>query len=108
VNAAELLVKARTDAGLTQAELAARVGTTQSSIARTESGRTSPTVERLDLLVRACGATLAIEIDRSSVPDLSIVAANRRLSPQQRWDKAIVHANFALDLRSAMRATRRP
>lgn len=38
---------ARQEAGLTQAELAARLGTTQSAIARLERGGVTPTVETL-------------------------------------------------------------
>jgi ribosome-binding protein aMBF1 (putative translation factor) len=40
------LVKARLRAGLSQAELAARMGTSQSAIARLESGQTLPTLLR--------------------------------------------------------------
>ena len=38
----EALVRARTTAKLTQAELAGRLGTTQSAVARLEGGRVSP------------------------------------------------------------------
>jgi transcriptional regulator with XRE-family HTH domain len=47
---ADLIVQARRTAGLTQRELATRAGTTQSSVARWESGRSEPafgTVVRL-------------------------------------------------------------
>ena len=44
--AAELL-KARLRAGLSQAELAARMGTSQSTIARLESGQTLPSTKAL-------------------------------------------------------------
>lgn len=36
---ADALIRARSDAGLTQQELAERMGTTQSAVARMESGR---------------------------------------------------------------------
>lgn len=41
------LIAARTRAGLTQAELAARMGTTQSAIARLESGAQLPSIKTL-------------------------------------------------------------
>jgi transcriptional regulator with XRE-family HTH domain len=41
----------RTDAGLTQEELAQRMGTTQSAIARMEGGGARPTLETLEKLV---------------------------------------------------------
>ena len=48
------LVKARLRAGLSQAELAARMGTSQSAIARLESGQTLPSTKTL---LRYAGAT---------------------------------------------------
>jgi transcriptional regulator with XRE-family HTH domain len=48
----------RTAAGYTQAQLARRAGTTQSMIARYESGAVSPTVGALARIVRACGQEL--------------------------------------------------
>ena len=41
------LLKARRRAGLSQAELAARMGTSQSAIARLESGQTLPSTKTL-------------------------------------------------------------
>jgi DNA-binding XRE family transcriptional regulator len=46
---------------LTQAELADRVGTTQSSIARIESGRSAPTLELLRKVADALGHQLTVE-----------------------------------------------
>jgi transcriptional regulator with XRE-family HTH domain len=48
----------RTAAGYTQAQLARRAGTTQSMIARYESGAVSPTIGALARIVRACGQEL--------------------------------------------------
>jgi ribosome-binding protein aMBF1 (putative translation factor) len=49
------LVAARLAAGLTQSELATRIGTTQSAIARLEGGTITPTVETLSRLADAVG-----------------------------------------------------
>lgn len=60
---AETVYNARHDAGLTQTELARRMGTTQSAIAAIESGSRTPTVELLQRLAHACGRKLTISID---------------------------------------------
>jgi len=54
------LVAARLAAGLTQSELAARIGTTQSAIARLESGTITPTVETLGSLADVVGLRFEI------------------------------------------------
>jgi DNA-binding XRE family transcriptional regulator len=58
----ELVREARKRAGLTQEDLAARAGTTQSAIARLEAGRTAPGFERVVSLVAACGMELRVNI----------------------------------------------
>ncbi len=58
----EAMLKARIEAGLTQAEVAARAGTTQSAIARLEGGRVSPTVETLRKYAKAVGKRLKVEM----------------------------------------------
>ena len=57
---ADLLWQTRTAARLTQRELAALVGTKQSSISRIEIGRVSPTIQTLTSLVNACGYELEL------------------------------------------------
>jgi uncharacterized protein len=57
---AELIRQARREARLTQADLAARVGTSQSAIARHEAGRTVPSLPTLERLLRACGRSLVL------------------------------------------------
>ncbi|HRP06935.1 MAG TPA: helix-turn-helix transcriptional regulator [Gemmatimonadales bacterium] len=65
-----LLATARHRAGLTQRELAERAGTAQSVVARIESGRTSPTFETLERLVRAAGSSLRLDLAEPPAPDL--------------------------------------
>jgi transcriptional regulator with XRE-family HTH domain len=57
-DAARLLRYARKRAGLTQRELAAKVGLAQSYVARIESSTLDPSVTSLSRLLRACGTTL--------------------------------------------------
>lgn len=58
----ELVFRLRTDAGLTQSELAGRMRTTQSAIARMEGGGTRPTLETLERLATAVGSDLVVGV----------------------------------------------
>ena len=61
----------RLAAGLTQATVADRMGTTQAAIARAESGRVSPRLDFVDRWARACGRPLTLVFgDRPMAPDL--------------------------------------
>lgn len=55
-----VLIGARIDAGLTQEELAQRMGTTQSAIARLESGTQIPTLDTLWRLAAVLGVDFTI------------------------------------------------
>jgi ribosome-binding protein aMBF1 (putative translation factor) len=59
--AAELL-RARLRAGLSQAELAARMGTGQSTIARLESGQTLPSTKTLLRYAEATGSKFRVRL----------------------------------------------
>jgi ribosome-binding protein aMBF1 (putative translation factor) len=61
---ARAVIKARVIAGLTQEQLAQRMETTQSVIARLESGRTRPSTQTLDRLASATGTRLKISFER--------------------------------------------
>ncbi len=60
---AQALIKARTGAGLSQAEIARRMGTTQSVIARLESGRRPPSIRTLEKFAQAVGGRLHLTIE---------------------------------------------
>jgi predicted nucleotidyltransferase/DNA-binding XRE family transcriptional regulator len=64
VTAGALLRRARKRAGLSQAELAARTGATQSVISAYESGRRQPAIPALAALVDAAGYDLALGLRR--------------------------------------------
>ena len=57
---ANVLLEARRLAGLSQRSLAARAGTSQSAIARYESGVTAPSLATLERLLAACGRQLRL------------------------------------------------
>ncbi len=57
------VTEARTRARLTQAELAARMKTTQSVVARLESGRAHPSTKTLERVAKATGNRLRISFE---------------------------------------------
>ena len=57
------VIAARTNAKLTQAELAERMKTTQSVVARLESGRTHPSTKTLEKIALATGTRLRISFE---------------------------------------------
>ena len=63
-------LKARADQGLTQAQVAERIGTTQSAVARMESGRGkhSPSLATLSRYADALGCKLEVRLVRRSRP----------------------------------------
>ena len=60
---ARALIEARRSAGFTQAELAARMKTTQSAVARLESGRIPPSTRTLQKVAKATGTRLRIRFE---------------------------------------------
>lgn len=58
----EFLILARTGAKLTQAEVAERMSTTQSAIARLEAGRVSPSIATLRRYAEATGYELRVDM----------------------------------------------
>lgn len=61
---ASALIGARAEAGLTQAELAERMGTTQSAIARMEGGKGRPSTTTLAKVAKATGTRLRVSFER--------------------------------------------
>lgn len=102
-DAGELLRQTRRQAGLTQQQLAARLGTTQSAIARMERRDANPTVGWLDRALRAAGSRLELGVPAPDV-DESQIRERLRLTPAQRLASfQASHSNLAALLRSARR-----
>src|SRR3954452_599108 len=80
----ELVREGRKRAGLTQRKLADRAGTTQSAIARLESGRTAPSLETVERLLRLCGLQLIVELAPYDDSDVLQAVALDGLTPEQR------------------------
>jgi transcriptional regulator with XRE-family HTH domain len=60
------IIKARMDAGLTQAEVAERMNTTQAVVARLEGGGRQPSTRTLRRFAEATGHKLKIAFERES------------------------------------------
>ncbi len=63
---ASAVIDVRSRAGLTQKELARKMGTTQPVVARLESGRTRPSMRTLERLAKATGSRLLIRFEPSA------------------------------------------
>ena len=57
------LIAARTQAGLTRGDVAARMGTTQSVVARIESGRGTPSMRTVQRFASAVGARAVVRME---------------------------------------------
>ena len=81
----EFVFRLRTEAGFTQGELAQRMGTTQSAIARMEGGGTRPTLGTLGKLATAIGSELVVGV----APGLS---ENRLIAKLVRVGHAVLRS----------------
>ena len=101
--AGRILRGARSRAGLSQRQLAARAGIPQESIARIEAGRVDPRMGTVDRLLEACGVglesapRLGIGVDRTQIRALL------RLTPSGRLAVAIENDRHLVELRRSIR-----
>jgi transcriptional regulator with XRE-family HTH domain len=103
MDSASIIREARLRAGLSQQELADRVGTTQSAVARWEAGRTHPSAETLGEVVEACGMKLVPMIMERDSSDASLIERTLGLTPEQRLDELVRMVDFIRAGRRAMR-----
>lgn len=95
-----MLHRARERAGLSQRELAARAGTSQSAIARYEAGAVQPSLATLERLVSACGQRLTVGLATEGSRDSHLTWLLLAQTPDERLASL---ARFA-----ALRASVRP
>lgn len=100
----DLVREARKRAGLTQQELAERAGTTQSAIARLETGKTSPSFEHVVALIRLCDLDLEVALVELDSEDLWQAEPLSRLTPAARVER---HDRVARQLMEFRRAGER-
>ena len=94
--------EARRRAHLTQDELARRVGTTQSAIARLERRGTEPSLRRTNELLRACGMDLDVRLLAVDDSDWSVARSNLALDVDARVRQHQAALRFARAGRAAM------
>lgn len=96
-----LIKEARRRAGITQTELARRLGTSQSVIARWESGRDEPSYRNLRRAVQACGFQIDIRLRPRDEHDSGLIAINLSMSPDQRLENLEGMIRFAAEASGA-------
>ena len=96
-----LVTTLRQNAGLTQAELARRAGTSQPAIARLEAGESSPSLATLDRLARAANCELDIRVVPRPAPDPVIAAYQRDI------DRTLLRQNLRLTVDQRIRTLQR-
>lgn len=99
----DLVREARRRAGLTQRELGERAGTTQSAIARIETGRSTPTFDTVLRLLRLCGLDLDIMLVERDDSDWAQVQELLRLPAAERVSHGVRTANTMLRIQGKAR-----
>jgi transcriptional regulator with XRE-family HTH domain len=89
-------------ANQTQAELAARLDTTQSAIARLERGTNEPAFARVIAAVRACGWELVPRLTAVDDSDWSVASGNLLVDADERVRRHAAALRFARAGREAL------
>lgn len=85
VSAAQEIRNARLRAGISQRELATRLGTTQSAIARLEAEGSNPTVATIERVLGATGHRLMLAATRNEPGiDEGLIRQQLNFTPEQR------------------------
>lgn len=84
-----LIAEARRSARLTQAQLAAEIGTSQSAISRWERGDDTPRVDTLVRILRACGFEPDLVLRRHDDVDRAQIRAQLAADPVARLASSV-------------------
>jgi len=79
-----LIREARRLGGLTQGDLARRLGTTQSAVSNWERGRDTPRVDTLARILEACGFEADMTFRRLDDVDRAQIRENLAMTPAER------------------------
>jgi transcriptional regulator with XRE-family HTH domain len=106
--ASTIVRRARRAAGLTQSELARRLGVTQPVIARLERSGANPRLNTLDRVAAATGHALRLDLEAPMGIDESMIAADLALSPDERLRRFESFYEFARAAGSSVASGRGP
>jgi transcriptional regulator with XRE-family HTH domain len=99
----DLVREARKRAELSQRELAERAGTTQSAIARIETGRSTPSFDTVLRMVRLCDLDLDVMLVERDDSDWAQASRLLTLTPEERVARMAHVVDQMLELRRAGR-----
>src|SRR5262245_27675908 len=97
----DLVREARKRAALSQRELGERAGTTQSAIARIETGRSTPSFDTVLRLVRLCGLDLDVMLVERDDSDWAQAKELLRLTVDERVRYGVRTANVMLRIQGS-------
>ncbi len=95
-----LIREARRRAGITQAELARRVGTSQPAIARYERARAMPDLATVHRIAQACGLELRVELVEPDAQREAAATGALERSPEERLEANMHQAELVHALRN--------
>ncbi len=99
-----LIREARKRAGLTQTELAQRLGKSQSEIGRWERGEVKPSLETVRAVIHACGLEVTLGLAESDDSLARPLARTRAMTPAERVRHAVGRARVARRIRTRVAA----
>ena len=102
MDGATLIREARLRAGLSQAALAARLGTHQSVVARWETGASEPTFATGRRAVGAAGFDLSVAMTRVDEDHDRLIGDALRRSPRERVDDLVARLELEERLHRAV------
>ena len=112
MEAAAIIRRARTEAALTQQQLARRLGVTQAALAQLEKPGANPTVATLDRVLRAAGRRLELRLARVEPSvDPTLLREALGLEPAKRIataERLLAEADSLAGAAARSRAEHRP
>jgi hypothetical protein len=101
-----LVKEARRRAGLSQADLAARLGAPQSTVARWESARIAPSFDNVVRAIRACDLDLTLQLAPRDEELEALLDEHLKLTPAERFAQNTHLVNFVEGARRRIAAAR--